>query len=101
MGHDHPLRSRFAFLREKVRCLGLQIGRVELEIGRPAPAGILVAIDHRPVVGLKGLDEEYITAWRRWVRAGVGVGPEQEFEPGSTRFSYVSVILTTSCCGSV
>ncbi len=58
MRHHRPFRRLgvgFQILR-----LGLQVRGVELEIGRPVPAGILVAVDHRLAVGLHRLDELHV-----------------------------------------
>ena len=74
IAHLDPDRRRL--VRGQVRRLGLHVGRVELEIGRPAPAGILVAIDPGLAVLQHRADELDVPV------AGIGIGrfaprPEQ------------------------
>src|SRR6056297_2693681 len=63
MAHRHP--ARLVLSGFEVAGNRLQVGAVELEIGWPAPAGILVAVYDRAAVRANGLDEEDIPARRR------------------------------------
>ena len=76
MRHDDPFRRGLG--RGQVGRHRLDVEAVHLEIGRPAPARVLVAIDHRAaVVCPDRLDEFHVAAATRLrVRPGIGGGEE-------------------------
>ena len=64
-------RGRFEIGR-----FGLQVRRVELEIRRPAPAGVFVAIDHNVALGPTRLDKEHVAVAYGGAVAHISVRPE-------------------------
>ena len=74
MRDHHPFRG--SFQRDLVARLGLQIKAVELEVGGPALAGILVAKHHRAAILADGLNELHIPAA---IGHGDGAGERADF----------------------